>query len=490
MDDGSPRRLPTGISGLDELLAGGLVRNDAYLIAGRPGAGKTTFGNQLAYHHARGGERVVFATVLAETHDRMLAHLRAYGFYDPPQVGDRLYYVSLYEPLSRDGLDSGLALVRQLVRDQRATLLVLDGAGVLAELAASELELRHFVYALQAQLGMLGCTTVLLLNHAGEAPHPLETYVDGIIMLENRVLGVRDLRALRVVKLRGSNHRSGWHDLAITDRGLEVYPRLESERPPPRPVAAGERGRLGFGVTGLDEMLHGGLPAGSATLLLGTPGAGKTLTGLHFLVAGARRDEPGLVATFHEAPAELAAKAAGVGLDLPGPLTAGLVRVLWQPAVEQSADAWAHQLLAQVAEQRPRRIVLESLVELERLLAHTPARLAPFLTALLGRLGATGATVLLSAEIGTVVGQEVRIPTLSAAIDNALLLRYVELRSQLHRLLSIIKLRDSAYDSAIREFRITEQGLAVAATFESAEAVLTGVARTLTPAGRGEAVGS
>jgi circadian clock protein KaiC len=242
-------------------------------------------------------------------------------------------------------------------------------------------------------------------------------------------------------------------------------------------------------VPGLDDMLRGGIPAGSATLVLGTPGAGKTLTGLHFLVEGARRGEPGLVATFHEAPAELAAKGAGVGLALAPLLEGGLIRVLWQPGAEQSADAWARELLAQVAEHRPRRIFLESLVELERLLHGTPERLAPFLGALLGRLRAAGATVLLSAEIGSVVGQEVRMPALSAAIDNAVLLRYVELRSHLHRLLSIIKIRDSDYDTAIREFRISSRGLEVAATFESAEAILTGAARTLVPPGRGDATG-
>jgi circadian clock protein KaiC len=84
---------------------------------------------------------------------------------------------------------------------------------------------------------------------------------------------------------------------------------------------------------------------------------------------------------------------------------------------------------------------------------------------------------LLSAEATTVVGAplDLPIPTLAATVENAVLLRYVEVGSQLHRLISIIKTRESDYDTAIREFRITPQGLQVAAAaFETAEAVLAG----------------
>jgi circadian clock protein KaiC len=54
----------------------------------------------------------------------------------------------------------------------------------------------------------------------------------------------------------------------------------------------------------------------------------------------------------------------------------------------------------------------------------------------------------------------------------------VELRSQLYRLISILKVRASDYDTAIREFRITNRGIEVETTFESADAILTGIART------------
>jgi circadian clock protein KaiC len=93
MDEGQGRtpprlaQLPTGIAGVDAVLRGGIPAGSVVLVAGSPGTGKTTLGNQLAHVHAAGGGRAVFATAMAETHDRMLAHLAGFGFYDPARVG-------------------------------------------------------------------------------------------------------------------------------------------------------------------------------------------------------------------------------------------------------------------------------------------------------------------------------------------------------------------------------------------------------------------
>jgi circadian clock protein KaiC len=57
----------------------------------------------------------------------------------------------------------------------------------------------------------------------------------------------------------------------------------------------------------------------------------------------------------------------------------------------------------------------------------------------------------------------------------------VELRSQLYRMLSVLKMRESPNDPALRLFSITSKGIDVAETFESAEAILTGQARPLPP---------
>src|ERR1035438_3063098 len=73
------------------------------------------------------------------------------------------------------------------------------------------------------------------------------------------------------------------------------------------------------GIRGLDEITRGGLPHGRATLVAGGRGSGKTLLGLHFLVAGAREyGEAGVLVTFEESAEKVSANVASLGFDLDG----------------------------------------------------------------------------------------------------------------------------------------------------------------------------
>lgn len=475
-------RLRTDIPGLDQVLAGGLVSGDGYLVAGAPGTGKSTLGNHLAHNVARAGSTVVFTTLLAEQHDRMLAHLGSFGFLDPSLVGQRVHYVSLYDPLLAGGLDAVLVQARALVRAHHAKLLVVDGSGQLGRHAASDTQLAQFVMGLKTQFASLGCTTVLISDEPDLGVTPQAKLLDGIILLYDQPSGARQVRVLEVVKLRGVNYLRGRHQFAIAAEGFQVYPRLEALDIPVESEVFEETKRVAFGVPGLDAMLGGGLIAGSSTLLLGAPGTGKTIAGLHLLVEGARRGERGLITTFHKTPANLIAKSDSIGLELGAHVASGHVRVLWRPPVEILVDAWVQELLANLDEHRPRRLFIEAITDLERMMV-VPERIIPFITALTLQLRGRGITVLLTAEAPVVFGGQVAmpLPVLSTTIDNAILLRYVELRSQLHRLLSIVKVGQSAYDTSIREFAITDRGLEVAATFESAEAVLRDIARPPAP---------
>jgi circadian clock protein KaiC len=470
-------QLPTGIPGLDQILRGGLPVGGAYLVAGPPGTGKTTLGNQVAFAHAAHGGIAIFATLMAETHDRMLAHLEGFRFIDPACIGSGIHYLSLVSALETDGLDGVLSAVRDMVRSLGATLLVVDGTGLLEDRAPSRLDFRRFTAQLQAQSAILGCTTLVLTNRRPEQSDDIATQVDGVLHLMQERVGVGERRVLRVAKLRGVAHLTGRHEFAISDDGLVVSPRLEALHAANAFPADVAPARLSTGVLGLDAMLGGGLPAGSSTLLIGNPGAGKTVTGMQFIMAGAERGERGLIAGFHESPQRLVATAAAIGLDLDRYIDAGLVRILWQLPIELSPDAWAQILLATVAEHRPARLLVDSLPDVQQHIL--PAdRLSDFVTALVYALRTAGVTSLFAAELDALVGLELRlpIPEISAAIDNGILLRHFELESRLHRLVSVIKMRQSAADPAIREYVITDQGITVGEPFSQATALLTGSA--------------
>jgi circadian clock protein KaiC len=71
------------------------------------------------------------------------------------------------------------------------------------------------------------------------------------------------------------------------------------------------------GIAGLDEVAHGGLPRGRATLVSGNAGAGKTVLAMEFLINGVLKyDEPGVFMSFEESATDLAANVASFGYDL------------------------------------------------------------------------------------------------------------------------------------------------------------------------------
>jgi circadian clock protein KaiC len=87
-------RVSSGVPGLDTILNGGFLQGGIYLIMGAPGTGKTILSNQICSHHVAGGERALYVTLLAESHARMLAHLRTLSFFDSSVVADGLCWLS------------------------------------------------------------------------------------------------------------------------------------------------------------------------------------------------------------------------------------------------------------------------------------------------------------------------------------------------------------------------------------------------------------
>ena len=485
----APERAETGIPGLDAVLQGGLLRGASCLVLGNPGTGKTSLGNQLAYHVAANDGVAIFVTVIAEAHDRMLMHLATFDFFDPDVVGRQVQYLSLVHQLGESGLPGALSEIRRLVRAHGARLVVIDGAARFEDFATSRQEYYSFISQMIAELAILDCTTVLLAqpDPVRESLHGLGTLVDGIITLEDRSIGVHATRLMRTVKLRGSAPLPGLHEFAITSSGVEVYPRLESRPISIRPERPGRQRRHPLGIDGLDGILQGGLLTGSTTLAAGPSGIGKTTLGLHFVAEGAHRDEQGLIASLSEAPERLIAKADGLGLELSGHVETGRVNVLWQPLGDRPLDAWAAELVKSIAAHRPQRLMIDGLTELARLTSFAN-RLPAFLTALGDVLRTQGVTAIITAETSTAeaAGLEIPFPEAVAPLDNVILLRYVEPRSRLHRLVSVLRVRESGFDPTVREFTITDRGIEVASTGSSAESVLADVARVSGPSTSGE----
>jgi circadian clock protein KaiC len=472
------KRLRTGITGLDALLKGGLVVGAAYVVQGHPGSGKTILGNQLACNHVRDGGRVLVATLLSESHERLFQYLSTLSFFDRQLVGDSIQFLSAFDTLEQDGLDAVVRLLRQEIARQQATLLVVDGVLNARNRASSSLDTKKFVSELQGHAAFAGCTVLLLTSARLEEGSPEHTMVDGVIELSEQLVGNAAVRHVQLRKTRGSGALSGRHECLIDEDGLRVFPRLESLYGHPSQHEAQTLDKVSTGVADLDAMLGGGLTRGSVSLLMGPSGVGKTALGIAFLAASTPQS-PGLHFGFYETPVRLRHKAAALGVPLPALEQSGAVHLCWQPTTEGLLDQVGQRLLDQVQASGAQRVVIDSLGAFGRL-ALDPTRLNSFFRALTGELRARDVTVLLTWEMRDIFGAEITAPApdLSSIVDNLLLLRLAELEARLHRVMSIVKVRDSDHDPALQALSLGPHGISLARAFEGAAGVLSGTAVT------------
>lgn len=450
-------RLTSGIDGLDQVLAGGFIAGASYIIQGQPGAGKTILSNQIAFAHLAGGGRVLYVTLLSESHERLFQTMDPLTFFDRALLGSAITYISVFQTLRDEGLDAVVKLLRKETKRQSATLLVFDGLLNARDRADTDFDVKTFVAEVQGQAAFVGCTVLFLTSSAVTEVNPEHTMVDGVIELKDTLAGVRTVRELQVRKSRGSRAIGGLHKFEISDAGVTVYPRIESLAPDAIVVPAAA-GRLSTGVPGLDEIVGGGLPAGSVTLLAGPSGSGKTTLGIHYL-AQASEAEPGLHFGFFETPDRLRGKAAAMGITL-AQVDGGVLAIHRMPLADNILDKLAYELLTDVRARGVKRLFIDGLGGFERASVHRP-RLIEFFACLMDQLRASGVTTLATWEIRELVGSDVAAPAreISAILDNMILLRLFEEDHQLIRTVSVQKMRDSHFDTAVHAMEFASNGL-------------------------------
>jgi circadian clock protein KaiC len=470
--DHAQARVRTGVAGLDTILGGGFMQGGIYIVQGSPGVGKTIFSNQFCFQEVASGGRALFVTLLAENHARMVANLRGLSFFDEGRIPDQLTYLSAYRELHDAGLKGLVDLLRREIQRKRCTVLVLDGIVSAQSSSASDQLFREFIHDLQEIALATDCTILLNASVNSGTVSPEETMVDGLIEFTDRNYGWRAESDLQVKKLRGAPFLRGRHAYEITNDGVVVHPRIEGLYARPSIHDEGSLSRTSSGSAQLDAMLKGGLPTASTTMVMGPSGAGKTTMGLHFL-SRSSATEPGLMFSFYETPVRLVAKAHGVCRALPALIDSGDVEILWQPPTDGQLDAYGERLLDAVKRRGVKRLFIDGLTSF-RQAAVEPSRLDHFFAALANELRVLGVTTLYTLEVPDILGPAIRVPVddVSSLAENLILLRFIELRSQLHRMVSILKVRDSDFDPSLHQYTLTSSGMDIRASSETAEAIL------------------
>ena len=451
------KRLLSGDQGLDEILGGGLPVNGINLIIGLPGSGKTMLSEQFVFAGASEERPAVYLTTVSEPFEKILRYGQTLSFFDRDAIGRSVYYEDLGDIVGgEDGLSAVTERIASLTREQRPGIIAIDSFKALAAFADDAQAFRTFLHELAALLTAFPVTTFWIGEYSEEEMRtaPEAAVADGIISLEMERANERAQRLIQVIKLRGSEFRSGRHGYRLSMDGITVFPRLAD----PLAHEAYERlseQRISTGIPPLDTMLAEGYGRGSSTLVAGPSGAGKTLMGLHFIFRGLTSGEHGVIATLQENPAQLQRMARGFGwsLDDEG------VAVMYRSPNDVYIDEWVYELLDLVETTGATRVLIDSLSDLHYA-ATDPVRFREFIYSLTQRLSRSGVSPILTSEVPDLfhVGSlaEYGISHLS---DNVILLQYVRAESRLLRTVTVVKSRASAHDPEIREFDITPEGM-------------------------------
>ncbi len=476
------RQLVTGVPGLDQILGGGVPEFSFNLIAGAPGSGKTTLAQQIMFGLSGPRSTAVYFTVVGEPPLKMLRYQQQFTFFDLKRVDESVRFVNLSQDIIAGSLDRVLARIIQEVEATNPSIVIVDSFRTVAfateRTQAGEMDMQHFVHQLAIRLTGWQATTFLVGEYQpSEAlQDPVFTVADGLLWLDQSIDRNSMVRKVQVMKMRGQAPIPGLHTFRITDGGIEIFPRVilgPAEKASGK--GRGPRKRLSVGVKELDEMLGGGIPEGYSVLVAGPSGSGKSVLATEFIMAGVRNDEPGIIAVFEKRPNEYSQTPPG-GRAFAQMIHQGKVGVIHSRPLDLSIDETLHEIVEEVHRRKARRVMIDSLSGFELALAPTFREdFRESLYRMVAVVTGMGITMMMTAELEDSYADLRFSPHGTAFLTDVIIMqRYIELKGQLQRIMTVVKVRGSAHSKDLRAYEINKDGIVVGESLGNYEGLLTG----------------
>ena len=463
-----PTSVPTGVSGLDEILRGGLPPSNLYMLQGAPGAGKTTAALQFLLAGVEAGERCIYVS-LSQT----AAELRSIAI----SHGWNLDGVRIVELSSSDAingaadqtifqtselrLDETRRAIEQAIEEHNPTRLVYDSLLEIRLITGDTPRFRRELIGFKAFLAKRNVVALLLDTQNGEGTNgaEVEGIAHGVIRFDKSLEEYGAVRRrIEVSKMRGVPIADGYHDMAIREgKGVVVFPRIV----PGSVREACQPELIKSGVDTLDDMFGGGQESGTTTLVIGQSGTGKSTMASLYATAALKRGESVALFLFEERLETFFRRSEGLGMDLRQFHEAGQLIIRDFNPNEISPGEFAQIVQGSVVNDNSRVVVIDSFTGYLNSLPHREKAVRD-IQALLKYLARAGVlTMLIVAQhgrLGQNVGSDVDVSFLG---DTVLLLRISEHEGRLRRNITVVKKRHGPHDLDVHELFIRSSGVTV-----------------------------
>ncbi len=482
------RKLEVGITGFDQISEGGIPEGRTTMVVGTAGSGKTLLALQFLVEGVRQYEDAGVLVTFEEPGDDLIRNVESLGWDLASLIEQNL--IAVVDASERPGeaiVEAGafdfsalLARIESAIRRVDAKRVILDSVGALFSQFADSNIVRRELHRLAAGMRELG-VTVLFTSERPDDYGPISRFgveefvADNVVILRNGLEQEKRRRTIEILKFRGVSHQKGEYPFTIdATSGVTIIPLSAMEL-----HQRSSEVRISSGNSELDEMCGGGLFQDSIVLASGATGAGKTLMVTGFMDAGIKAGERSLLFAYEESPEQLFRNAASWGIDLKAAEQTGLFKVVARYPESMSLEDHVVKMKREIAAFEPSRVAVDSLSALERV--STLKSFREFVIGVTSYFKQEEIAGMFTNTTSMLLGGEsITEAHISTITDSIILLRYVEILGEMKRGLTVLKMRGSWHQKAIREYTIDAGGMQIQEPFHNVSGILSG-SPTCTP---------